>query len=999
MAEVVSVTLEANISSQTSGSFAKFDRFVKTLGKSVLSLKTHTDGLTRSVGRLDTAMGRKGGFDAFGKRITSTTKKLSILGKEVDGVTGKVNALSGAFTNFATSAAGSFASTNSNLQGVRRSVTQVAGSYRNATRQMNGMRAAAGRSVNGLRMPRAVTVNAPRTAGGGGNNGVTNSIFGGSSGLVQASISGALIGQSLSQAGNMILAGTTSLFTSGMAFEKAMANLTSRLETSQKDLTPIFAAAAKEQGRLFAKLPSQVAASFEEMLAMGISAKDITTGGAGRAVNAFASAGGLETTTAAQGIGAILSATSKRRADGTVDFSKASQVADTLVGVGADTQANELQMLNAFQYATGALASNKVSYEVGAMLIGAQSDIGRKGSAGGREVGEFIDRLVTRSGKIEELGVKLKYSPEGELDVLKAIEDLKPIIEAKAAVDPLESANLLKDIFGEQGRRGYLGASTGLAKMLAIQKKIAAGEYVGKAEAKALESTQTLQDDLIRIKGAFEGLSYTILSMNRGPLKTMTKFIADLIGKVDVFAKNNPRLFQGFLIGSVVIGGILVGLGAMLSLLALISVAALGLPAIGGLLGIGGTTAAAAAASVVGTAAVPAVAGAAVAGTGAAAAGGSVSALGSMMAGLGRVIPWLMTAGRGVLAFFSGPLGLAITAAALLIYKYWEPIKGFLIGVFQGLWAGISDAFAPVWEALLPIREIIGGLWDMLAPVSVTGERMSTLVAIGKAFGYVLAAPVFLITWIARAVLWVVNGFIWLGKAIGSVIGWVWELFESMAWVLDSMLGFSLFVPTVNALGTVFGALLNPLGAIGDMLNYILDFGPKLMDALSPMFRGFDAVSSAWKMITGQKTDGMSEQGLTSTFSSLDAAEAQSQKFKDIFFPDGNVNNEELNAQIAAGEIDNGELNEIGKIYRTFKEDKGFENPQFEEYMKQASTAPGGNFMNQEATHNKPVVNITINGNADAEQVAKRVSDTLSEVEREQARQNRETFYDDNITQ
>ncbi|MGX9776736.1 phage tail tape measure protein [Janthinobacterium aestuarii] len=61
--------------------------------------------------------------------------------------------------------------------------------------------------------------------------------------------------------------------------------------------------------------------------------------------------------------------------------------------------------------------------------------------------------------------------------------------------------------------------------------------------------------------------------------------------------------------------------------------------------------------------------------------------LGGAFMSAGRAVLWL---GR---AFMLNPIGLAVTAiagAAYLIYKYWEPIKGF----FTGIWSHVKTAFA-----------------------------------------------------------------------------------------------------------------------------------------------------------------------------------------------------------------------------------------------------------------------------------------------------------------
>jgi len=64
-----------------------------------------------------------------------------------------------------------------------------------------------------------------------------------------------------------------------------------------------------------------------------------------------------------------------------------------------------------------------------------------------------------------------------------------------------------------------------------------------------------------------------------------------------------------------------------------------------------------------------------------------------------------------------GWIGLAIAGAALLIWKYWAPIKGF----FAGLWSGLKAGFAPVMQALSPafdsLRLAFGNVMKALEPL------------------------------------------------------------------------------------------------------------------------------------------------------------------------------------------------------------------------------------------------------------------------------------------
>ena len=73
--------------------------------------------------------------------------------------------------------------------------------------------------------------------------------------------------------------------------------------------------------------------------------------------------------------------------------------------------------------------------------------------------------------------------------------------------------------------------------------------------------------------------------------------------------------------------------------------------------------------------------------------GGAGGMLSGVLQGLGTAFTWVMRA-VGLLgrALLMNPIGLAVTAiavAAYLIYEYWEPIKGF----FLGLWGQVKEAF------------------------------------------------------------------------------------------------------------------------------------------------------------------------------------------------------------------------------------------------------------------------------------------------------------------
>lgn len=98
----------------------------------------------------------------------------------------------------------------------------------------------------------------------------------------------------------------------------------------------------------------------------------------------------------------------------------------------------------------------------------------------------------------------------------------------------------------------------------------------------------------------------------------------------------------------------------------------------------------------------------------------------TLMGGLRAALPWLGRAGMMLLRL--SPIGLALSAVGLLVYKYWQPIKGF----FVGLWQGLSSTAGPVIKTL--IRSVLSfgmSMGRMLLSISGVGLIFRLLRAIG----------------------------------------------------------------------------------------------------------------------------------------------------------------------------------------------------------------------------------------------------------------------------
>ena len=102
-----------------------------------------------------------------------------------------------------------------------------------------------------------------------------------------------------------------------------------------------------------------------------------------------------------------------------------------------------------------------------------------------------------------------------------------------------------------------------------------------------------------------------------------------------------------------------------------------------------------------------------------------------------------------LLGFAFSTTGFAIAAAALLVYKFWQPIKAF----FGGFWDGLKSGLAPVLEKFQPlgtafsvvvgwIEKAVKWFTDLLSPVQSTKEDLDAAASAGKKFGEWIAAGI-----------------------------------------------------------------------------------------------------------------------------------------------------------------------------------------------------------------------------------------------------------------
>ena len=185
--------------------------------------------------------------------------------------------------------------------------------------------------------------------------------------------------------------------------------------------------------------------------------------------------------------------------------------------------------------------------------------------------------------------------------------------------------------------------------------------------------------------------------------------------------------------------------------------------------------------------------------------GGVVAAFSRAASGVRLLGQAFLFTGRALLLNPIGLLITAIAASALLIYKYWGPIKAFV----KGFWDGLTEGLAPLEQSLTPafaalgtVLEPLKPLWDsitsalgtawswftkLFAPIESTREELDNATNSGKAFGLWLAG---LINQLAEFIEKMVTfGADLITGLIKGITGMGTALKDSITGMADSTLG------------------------------------------------------------------------------------------------------------------------------------------------------------------------------------------------------------------
>ncbi|OLZ81247.1 phage tail tape measure protein [Chromobacterium violaceum] len=152
-----------------------------------------------------------------------------------------------------------------------------------------------------------------------------------------------------------------------------------------------------------------------------------------------------------------------------------------------------------------------------------------------------------------------------------------------------------------------------------------------------------------------------------------------------------------------------------------------------------------------------------------------------LLAGFQAVLPWIGRAGMMLLRL--SPIGLVLSTVGLVVYKYWKPIKGF----FVGLWQGLSSVAGPAIKSL--IQSVIGFGTSI-------GRLLLSIPGVGFAFRAIstVAAPLF--SMLVNGVKAVWNWFANLLEPVDDVGGKAQNMGQKVGVVLGGIVKGLIDLPT-----------------------------------------------------------------------------------------------------------------------------------------------------------------------------------------------------------
>ncbi|WP_462147170.1 phage tail tape measure protein [Pseudoalteromonas gelatinilytica] len=179
-------------------------------------------------------------------------------------------------------------------------------------------------------------------------------------------------------------------------------------------------------------------------------------------------------------------------------------------------------------------------------------------------------------------------------------------------------------------------------------------------------------------------------------------------------------------------------------------------------------------------------------------------------------------------------IGLVVLLAAIA-YKYWQPIKAFMSGFWDGFvhsLAPVIDAFSGLGKALEPIISAIKSafMWfaSLFSPVDKSGKALEEITSTGQAFGLIFGAALDILLLPLKAVIWgitkVISAVTWLAEAISNMWNAVKSPLGSFFDFITTVFSWSPMGLMMQGYGKAFDWLSEKVGGLKGVVDSIKDF-------------------------------------------------------------------------------------------------------------------------------------------------------------------------------
>lgn len=414
------------------------------------------------------------------------------------------------------------------------------------------------------------------------------------------------------------------------------------------------------------------------------------------------------------------------------------RVGDTLTAAFTRTNTDLRALGETMKYTGPVAAKLGISLEEAAAMAGMLANNGLRGSDAGTAMRASLSRLASppkaAADALKELGVSVADA-RGKIRPMEDV--LLDLYKATQKYGQVDQVSFFKDIAGEEAFVGLqtLVAAAGSGELQKLTRELQGAR--GEADRVAKVMADNLDGDLKNLDSAWEGLRIRISDLVDGPLRSVTQWLTRVLEKITSLAQAHPVLTRQLLIA----GGALLAMTATIGSLSLV---------IGVLYG----------------------------------------KLATLRLGFDiltrsmnvvRVLPalWGMLTGSvsllgGAIGALFSPVGLIVAAlagAAVLIWKYWDPIRAFFAGVFSGIMERLTplretfERFGPVFDAIgSGISQVFNWFKSLLSPMESSKETLDKCTSAGEIFGNVLGGALQLVLTPAKMLL---DTLAWILEKLG----------------------------------------------------------------------------------------------------------------------------------------------------------------------------------------------------------------------------------------